>query len=450
MADKLAEACQKFVATLFEAKSRSTSQEAFDADEALDREYQQLAKTIKRQMDDDVQWQYGFSSFMYGFAEHVWEGEIADETEAARNLFNTLSASLENLSSFEWFACVPMERVFRLFPPFTDFGPFAIVNAVTDPPDTTADVISRFQMILADNLGITFMQSEEVRESYLDLAEHFHRKSGEYIPGRPQLVMRTGRGGQKENEHICGVKLRELIPLLQLTQIIVEQSEGGLRWSGGFSKKPDGKTWMESGLISIPGVAVAINKRTGQADWWSSGLRLFETQYGEGYKPETFMAVWAKVASPVLDLQKAGLSGKLWSSISNAIGLVSQCRYVELGDLTLNCVIGTETLLNPFNAGSDLGERFSLLCAAFLETDAVTRRERYRMARKLYKMRCNAVHRSQLYSENDNAKDSRKESLELFLGCLGRIVEWATKSLQANTPCNQATFDDFCLATIFS
>jgi hypothetical protein len=236
-----------------------------------------------------------------------------------------------------------------------------------------------------------------------------------------------------------------------LCQIAYEQLQGGLETmivSSGHDRLPCGQR-MQRGLIEVPSVAVAINVRSGEAAWWSTGLRQYETHAGTGYEPDKFHAIWKDVAAPILALRHAGLSGMMRDAIDNAIGLLAKCRHNKMGDLTLYSVIATETILNPFNALGDTSERFALFAAALTETAAERRLEAYKVARNLYRLRSLAVHQSRLHGEKDE-KEVRKQAFRLFLACLKAITQWATKTLAQGGVCGAEEFKDFYTKQVFS
>jgi hypothetical protein len=206
---------------------------------------------------------------------------------------------------------------------------------------------------------------------------------------------------------------------------------------------------MQGGLIEIPSVAVAINTRSGQADWWSTNSQLYETQQGTGYKPDKFLSSWAEVAAPILKLRSVGLSGVLREAIDNAVSLVAKCRHNEMGDLTLYSIIATETILNPFNAFGESGERFAVFAASLTESTAGKRLEVYKAARSRYRRRNQAVHQSRLHHEADAAA-SRTIAFKLFIACLKAITKWATQMLAQGKSCGPDEFKELYESRLFS
>lgn len=291
MSDELFIASKAFVHSLYEAKARVSTYEDFLADRAPNAAYNRLFKTIEKVTPADVAWRGGFWQFAGSFGDTVWENDIPEE-KASLDFAAALQDSLEDLAARDWIACLPLERVFEGFPAFVDFGPFAIVNPGANSPDSPDDLLRAFQDLLTAHMGVTFMDSVEVRESYLYLADHFWKKSCHYIPGRPQLVIATGRGECRGNQELLQDRLRQFLPLLKICQIAYEV-QNQLSFTYGGTRLPDGVTRMPDGLIEIPGVAVAINRRTGQADWWLSRQSVFETKRAQPMIPKSSISCGA-------------------------------------------------------------------------------------------------------------------------------------------------------------
>ena len=294
------------------------------------------------------------------------------------------------------------------------------------------------------------MASPEVSESYLRLGEHYYKKSGHYIPGRPQFVVRVGRGDRRMNEGLLNELIATHFGMLSLCQIAYELEAGIITRiiSSDHARLPDGER-MQEGFIEIPTVAVGINSRTGQAEWWQTRFQLYETQHGTGYEPEIFQKIWQEIAVPILQVRAAGLSGMVREAIDNAIQLVAKCRHAEMGDLTLNSVIATETILNPSNALGDTSERFALFAAALTETTAEKRLEAYKRARNLYRLRSRAVHQSRLHRDRD-AAEARKQAFGLFLACLKAITTWVASMLAVGKTCGPEESKQLYMNSIFS
>lgn len=449
MSDELFIASRAFVHSLYEAKTRVSSYEDLFADRAPNAAYNRLFKTVEKVTPVDVAWRGGFWEFACSFGDTVWENDIPEE-KASLDFAAALQNSLEDLAAREWIASVPLERAFEEFPAFTDFGPFAIVNAGRSNPDCPDALLRAFQEILTAHMGVTFMDSVEVQESYLYLADHFCKKSGYYIPGRPQLVIATGRGECRGNQQLLQDRLRQILPLLQICQVAYELQHR-LSFTHGGTRMPDGVTRMPDGLIEIPGVAVAINRRTGQADWWLGRQDVFETKRGSAYECEEFKGLWCDIAAPVLKARDAGLSGAVRDAVDRALGLVATCRHSEMGNVALNSVIATETVLNPFGVIGEVTERFALMAAALTERSPLARRETYRTAKRLYQRRSHAVHRSRLH-EGEGSTDLRtigQDAFRLFLKSLKAVVQWAHGKLSSGEPCNQEAYYEFYLESIF-
>lgn len=448
---KLAQAVDEFVRAIHEAKGRSASLEGLYDDDALNGAYRSLFRTVGTYMPKDVEWRLGFPGFVWSFVDSIWEDAIPAEV-ASRGFANCLLDSLDDLQTVDWIACIPLERAFQRFPEYRDFQHFSIINARATARHDDATLLTEFRRILASKLGVTFMPSIEVHDPYARLADHFYRKSGCYIPGRPQLVISIGKGESSANERILRNKLRALAPLLQLCQVFLDQQAVPLDncLIGPHSVQADGKTLMGDGLIRVPPCSVAINRRSGQADWWTTALPQYESRGGKGYDPDLFSSVWTRLASPILALRDKGFSGKVDLAIDNAIRMVARCRHFEFGDLAVNAIIATETVLNPFNAGGDISERFAILAASLTESTSEGRRTKYQLAKSLYRRRCHAVHRSQFNGDEvDAEKQARSDALELFVGCLLAVVRWADHRVDAREPISGDAFQSMYLDSVF-
>lgn len=450
MTDPITVSCQNFIHAVFEAKLAAESRDEFWEDRNAARTYQQMFKIIGDNTPEDLQWQTEVWELAGSYADYIWENECVED-DLARRYCNQLICLLDDLAAVDWIACVPIERTFCRFPEFTDFGSFCVVNPGSLSPQSDSDLLQAFRQILADKLGVNFMPEREVPDSYLRLSDHYYNKSGNYIPGRAQLVLRVGRGERFSNERILVSRLSKLLDLLALCQIAYASSGSllELRVIGPESVMPDGSR-MASGLIEIPPVAVAVNVRTGQADWWGTRTSAYETETGQGYDPSRFMTLWNEIAVPVAKLRTLGLSGKVREAIDSAVQVVAKCRHSETGNLMVYSTIATETILNPFNMLGDITERFALFSAALTENSAAKRREVYKLAKRLYQQRCHAVHRSRFDGDSDDAKEDSKIAFELFLRCLKVIGEWATDRLSQNEPCNQSAFGELYLNSVFA
>ena len=153
-----------------------------------------MFKVIGENTPADLKWQSAIWELAGSTADRIWEGDI-EENAAIKGFCRIINECLEDLAAADWIACVPLEHLFSTFPPFSNFGEFSLVNPITESEQTVEELLERFRSLLTDNLGVNFMASPEVNESYLSLGEHYCNKSGHYIPGRPQLVVRVGRGG---------------------------------------------------------------------------------------------------------------------------------------------------------------------------------------------------------------------------------------------------------------
>jgi hypothetical protein len=141
MTEPIREACVAFIHSLFNAKQSASSEEDFWKNRSANRAYQQMFKVIREETPDDIGWQAGFWECAGGYSYQVWEGQPSED-ELAVEFVNTITNTLKMLATVEWIACVPMERPFRTFPEFTDFGPFAVVNARRDDLVPEADLCS--------------------------------------------------------------------------------------------------------------------------------------------------------------------------------------------------------------------------------------------------------------------------------------------------------------------
>ncbi len=448
MQDSTAYACEAFVRAAFEAKRQSAAQDEFYANKELDEAYRHLFKTVAKATASDVQWQMGFFPFAWVFADHIWEDDDLDIDDAIRGFTNSLQNTLDDLALIDWIACVPLERAFQKFPPYTDFGLFSIVNARSMSPATEEDLLATFRSILADHCSVNFMPDSEVQESYVRLGSHFYVKSRFYVPGRPLLVVPIGRGEASTNAELLRQRIHAIAPLLQLCQVVLESNQGtDTSASGPYSRRPDGTGLLEDGFTRIPHVCLAINKRTGQADWWNTSLTQYETPVGDGYDPDAFVDTWQKTVGPLIEANEAGFGGKLRQAIDSAIALVARCRHAEFGDATLHAVIATETILNPFGTSGDIAERFALLAAALTQSDPTGRQERYTLAKALYKERCHAVHRSRMHGSVENASHA---AVEVFTECLGAILRWAIRCTKEGKRIDQDAFEELYVDSIFN
>jgi len=450
MPDPITESCRNFIHAVVQAKVAAESRDAFWEDRNAAKAYQQMLKALRDNTPQDLQWQTEVWELAHSYSDHIWENDCIHD-DVARRYCNQVHCLLDDLASAEWIACVPIERVFNRFHEFTDFGSFAIVNPLATSPQSSSDLLQGFRRTLVEKFGVTFMPEREVGNSYLRLSEHYHQKSGYYIPGRPQFVLKTGRGERFSNKLLLASKVRRVFDLIALCQIAYEADASLLEAGiiGPESVMPDG-TRMVSGLIEIPSVAIAINVRTGEADWWVTGTTAYETESGEAYDPTRFMTYWNDIALPVEHLRTLGLSGKIREALDNAIQIVTKCRHAEMGNLMVYSIIATEAILNPFNVVNDISERFALFSAALTETTANERRETYRTAKHLYQYRCHAVHRGRWGSDTGTVREDSKIAFQLFLRCLKAIGMWATERLSRHEPCNQSAFAELYINSLFA
>jgi hypothetical protein len=446
--DAITVACQKYIQAVVRAKQRTTTPEHFWKDKRSDSAYRRLRKVIKANVPADLQWWYTIWELAGSTAEQILEGRFTEPTDMPQFCRHVM-AYLDALAGHDWIASLPLEHVFGGFPPFTDFGGFCLVNPCDpDGPCELDDLLDRFRGILTDRLGIAFPQPEDLNgSSYLNLGDHFfNNKSDGYIPGRPQMVIRVGRGDEFVNKQLLPGLARQQLSLLAICQIAYELEDGfrSKVISPSHSRLPTGDQ-MQCGLISIPDVAVAIVAKTGDAAIWGTGQETYETRHGLGYDPNTFMTIWNDTAKPVLDLGGA-LSGAVGDAVRNAIRLVAKCRHHATGDLTLNSVIATETILNPFRK-MGTSEGFGMFAAALTGATVESRVEVYKAARSLYNLRNLAVHQSQ-HHDDKTTRDSHKRAFDLFRACLKGILQWVKAATDQGRRCEKEEFDDFYLRTI--
>lgn len=414
---------------------------------------------------------------------------------------------MENLGAIDWIAFVPMERRFDGFPAYTDFGPFQIVNAGADCRDLD-EILNKFAVLLATKCCVSFHPTSEVSEApYGDNAKALAEKTNWYIPGRALLALRLQRGERAPNAAVLRRLLKSYLPLIRLCQIACEPMQETLPEESSLQNlMPDRSSRMPAGFTQVPPIALAMNRLTGGhaclmqlEEWrerseryakkWSErsgrdipewresyeisqmvteafflkaepanlSLQTFDTDYGEWYHYETFLKSWNDIAQPVVSLRKARLSEKrqgkalnrFRETIDGAIELVARCRY-EPSILLHSSVIATETLLNPFSDTSNLSERFALFVASLTQTDPKRRREKYYVARDLYKLRSEAVHSSGRTRRKQSGELSSKDAFEVFVDCLKSLVKWVQGRVDRNETLDENAFKDFYLETLFS
>jgi hypothetical protein len=446
--DAITEACQKYIEAVVRAKQRTTTPDHFWKDKRAGKAYKHLFKVIQANVPPDLQWWYTIWELAGSTSEQILEGRFEEATDTPR-FCRQVNAYLDALAGHDWIASLPLEHVFSSFPPFTDFGGFHLVNPAG--PEGSGDLdelLGRFRTILTDKLGVAFPEPKDFHnDSYLRLGDHFFKnKSDGYIPGRPQMVIRVGRGDEFVNKQLLPGLARQQLSLLALCQIAYELDDGfqSKIISPAQCRLPNGEH-MQAGVIEIPQVAVAIETKTGESAIWGARLGAYETQHGLGYEPEKFMAVWNDLAKPVLDLE-ASLSGDVGDAVRNAIKFVGKCRHPEMGDLTLNSVIATETILNPFKK-MGTSEGFGMFAGALAGASVETRIETYRMARGLYHLRNQVVHQSR-HEDDKAAMESHRRAFGLFRTCLKGILQWVKATTEQGRKCDKEAFDDFYLRTI--
>ncbi len=162
-----------------------------------DSAYRRLFKAIAANTADDLKWQSAIWVLAGSTAERVWEHDL-DEQAIIAGFSRIVHECLDDLAAADWIACLPLERVFCNFPEFTNFGEFTVVNAAgADLAQPVEVLLERFRSVLTANFGVNFIPNSEIDDSYLRLGAHYHMKSGCYVPRRPQLVLRVGRGEQR-------------------------------------------------------------------------------------------------------------------------------------------------------------------------------------------------------------------------------------------------------------
>jgi len=262
------------------------------------------------------------------------------------------------------------------------------------------------------------------------------------------MVMKVGVGDEFVNKRMLSEQVRYQVALLSICQIAYELEAGIMHTNIidlGQCRLPTGE-WMQDGVIEVPNVAVAILAGTGYANLWEIPQEVYETQYGTGYKPDDFIAIWKDTAAPLLAIRHA-LSGDMGDAIRNSISLVAKCRHNVMGDLVLNSVIATETLLNPFNK-MGTSEGFAVFAAKLTGTDLEERLTTYQKAKRLYNLRNLAVHQSRISDER--TKENGKVAFALFISCFKAIVKWVCTISDSGGQCGEAEFKHFYLRTILS
>ena len=444
------DACTRYIKAVMRAKERSTSADDFWANKKAQQAYEQMCKAIEAQAPAGLRWWYTVWELAGSTSEQIWDGGFNPATET-EHFVKRVQAHLAALERVDWIASLPLEHLFCTFPTFTDFGDFLLINP-NDGASGLDELLRRFRGILTEKLNVNFVPpTDPSTESYLHLGDHYFNKSGGYIPGRPQMVVKVGRGDRFVNKLILSGIASYSLALLSVCQIEYELSGSILETriiSPEHDRLPTGER-MQSGMIEIPSVAVAINVNSGQADWWGTEVKIYETEHGIGYNPDKFMVIWSEIALPLFRLRGAGLSGKLRVALDNAIRFVARCRHDAMGDLTLHSVIATETILNPFNARGDAVERFAIFAAALTGHTLQERLETYNRARHLYNLRNSVVHQSALHG-GKAAKDSPKQAFGLFLACLKAIVAWAGNNLEHGKQCDEEAFKGFFTRKVLS
>jgi hypothetical protein len=444
----IAEACEKYIQAIIAAKRRSTNPDGFWKDKRADKAYRHLYETIEANVPADLKWSYTIWELAGSTAEQVLEGRFVETTDGPR-FCRQVTAYLEALTGFDWVACLPLENAFCGFPAYTDFGGFCLVNPVR--PNEARDLdalLARFRGILTEKLGIEFIEpTGPNNESYLRLGDHyFNNKSDGYIPGRPQMVIRAGRGDEFINKQLLPGLARQQFSLLSLCQIAygLKPELKVLFGEAGAGCLPTGER-MQSGFIRIPDVAVAIVAKTGDAAIWATRLEYFETEGAQRYEPDKFIAIWNETARPVLHLEGA-MVGPVGDAVRNAIRLVAKCRHRMMGDLTLNSVIATETILNPFRK-KGTSEGFAVFAATLTGETTESRLATYEIARSLYKLRNTAVHSSE-HHDDKKKSDSGKQAFGLFRACLKGILQWVKETAEQGKKCDEKEFRKFYLRTV--
>jgi len=157
--------------------------------------------------------------------------------------------------------------------------------------------------------------------------------------------------------------------------------------------------------------------------------------------------VFAWMDDPYLKLRSRGFTGDVRTALDNAIRFVSKCRHHAMGELTLNSVIATETILNPFNARGDSAERFAIFATALTAASLEERKETYKAAKELYNLRNLAVHQSIPHGTN-TVKECRERAFRLFVACLKKIVQWAATTLEQGGKCDKDEFREFYIQSV--
>lgn len=460
------EACQRLISINIRAKKKARDEDAYWKDAKANNAYSQLCKAIDATVATGLHWWYTIWNIVGSVSDDIWKADEIDEATTAEQFTKTVLAHLEALKGHDWIATLPLEHLFNKFPDFTDFGGFYLINACeksdewpnvqparedsTERHDGLRALLERFEGILKNKLGILLGEGDdETSQSYLNLGDHYYRKSNGYIPGRPQMVMKVGVGDEFVNKTVLAEQVRYQVALLSICQIAYELEAGVMHTnltSPGQCRLPMGE-WMQDGLIEVPNCAVGIVAKTGYASLWGIPQVVYETQYGIGYKPEEFMAVWNDIAAPLLTIRHT-LSGEVGDAIRNALSLVAKCRHSIMGDLVLNSVIATETILNPFSK-MGTSEGFAVFAAKLTGTNVEDRLKTYKDAKRLYNLRNLTVHRSQM-NEDRRASETNKAAFALFRSCFKGIVQWVSSVVNKGGKCDDAEFRDFYLRTILS
>ena len=257
--DTIEKACVNFIQAVSHAKEVSASPDDFWANRRAEKAYRRMFTAITKSANAEVKWQLSIWELAGSTAEQIWEDDV-DEASITKKFVQRVLECLDDLAAAEWIACVPVEHVFSSFPEFSDFGDFFLVNPKTKLAQSTDELLERFRSILASRLGVTFLASSEITTSYIGLCEHYYNKSGKYIPGRPQLVVRVGRGETATNQRLLKDILVTHSAMLSLSQIAYELDGG---WStkivsAEHAKLPDGRR-MQRGSVENSTAASLYN-----------------------------------------------------------------------------------------------------------------------------------------------------------------------------------------------
>ncbi|MCB9855378.1 MAG: hypothetical protein H6818_06780 [Phycisphaerales bacterium] len=463
----LSKACKDFVASVAsvvaQVEDESDVYEHRDFTSAANR-LRTAADAYLEQFVESASWGGDYQWFVIDIVQQLWK-KSEDTQTLSRSLFNGLLLRLDGVADTTWITLIPIERRFDSVGEYFDLGKISIINHCANQPIRREDEIANLKRVLAEHLGVAFLDSPEVKNNFKSQLPQIASRGDVTVLGYPKLVVPLGHCGDGDSWLASSDASSKYMPLLATTVLFHDFVDKG---EGIPDRPPDEESgvpqassyfWHTARPVSVE--ALLVNTRTGgittspisHYDWEHVRLDITTGDWGhqDPIDPELLRQNWCIAGGLPLallsdSLDKASqISPKFSHSINKAIRLVAKCKYSlhhQLNDVILFSVIATETILDPFDLSREgLSERFALFGSALaVRKTQGDRQAWYDKAKELYRYRSSGGHMAHLFEYGKDVNVSCRDSVLFFFLCLMGLYEWTKERFKAGDKIDKDSF----------